>query len=100
MQWLPVSNETARHLCQLGCPSRQPGRVAKGDEPFSTLIPEIQGDASQALPNRQGVGQLKFLDRAVAALEIVVWNPGPQVMDVVQSDVARKPLKNLGKFIV
>src|SRR5688572_6882835 len=88
----------------------QSGREPVGPEPaadltevqqsLSLLVPDVQGHAFKAMPQRQGIGQLQFLDGLVAAFEIVVWNAWAQVVNVVETDVAREPLQNARQLVV
>ena len=63
------------------------------------LIPEAESQGFEAAEQGNGWHGLKQWLRVVTTLQIVIGNPWAQVVNVMKSDVARKPLEDFGQFV-
>ena len=75
-------------------------RLSEGNQPPVFLVPEVEEEGGNRLSNGQGMGKLEFFYRPVAFLKEIIGNPQFQVVNVMKSNVPRKPLEDRPKFIV
>jgi len=73
--------------------------LAETEQPLEGFIPQIQTDGCETLADRQGVGKSQFLDSLETGLQVVVRNSRLKVMDMMQADIARKPLQHRRQFV-
>ena len=74
-------------------------QIPKSDQQFAALIPKGQPPAAQALAQGDHLGDfLQFRGCVETGLKPVIGNPAAQMMDVMQSDVSGKPLKQRRKL--
>jgi hypothetical protein len=52
------------------------------------LVPEMESDRFKAAKESEWFNSLKYHVRFVAAFQIVIWNSGAQVMNMMKTDVA------------
>ena len=79
--------------------SAKGSQVAVTHQLLSLFIPETEGKRFEAGEQRNGWHSLKQWFRFVAPLQIVIGNPRAQMMNVMESNVAREPLQDLGQFV-
>ncbi len=73
----------------------------KSNHPFFLFTPEFVVHVFQTFP--EGHRGDVFVEEGIvrrALFQVVVWNFGIQVVDVVEPDIARKPLHDAGQFVV
>src|SRR5437867_12681220 len=63
------------------------------------LIPEAEGERLEAGEQRDRLDVLEQGIGLVASLQVVVRNPRAEVVNVVESDVAREPLQDPGQLV-
>ena len=93
--------EVARSAMVLGGarPSAGAG-VAERDQPAPLLVPQLEPHGPQAVPQRERRHVVEDRVLVVRALQVVVRDPGAQVVDVVQADVAGEELEDLRQLQV
>ena len=65
------------------------------DQLARSLVPEPQAQRAETRPQCHRCNRREHRARRMAALEVVVRNPGTQVVDMVKPDIAREPLQDL-----
>src|SRR5579872_5689091 len=74
-------------------------QVAETDQFTSLFVPETEGERFETGKQSDRLHTLEQRVRVVAFLQIVIGNPRAQMMDVMKSDVAGKPLQHAGQFV-
>ena len=87
---------TTRSLSSL---SAQPSKRAVADKPLFLLIPQSERERLQAREQRDWFDSLEQRLRFVTFFQMVIRNARTEMMNMVKSDVARKPLQHFGQFI-
>src|SRR4051812_29397203 len=77
----------------------QRSEMAVTDQLARRFVPQPEGERLQAADERNRFHALKQRLGLVAPLEVVIGNARAQVMDVMKSDVARKPLQDPRQFV-
>ena len=75
------------------------GKVTIADQLAPLLIPETKGEGFEAGKQRDGFDSLEQRLGPVTFLQVVIWNPGAQMVDVMKADVAGEPLQYLRQFV-
>src|ERR1041384_2563302 len=75
----------------------EPPQLAEGYDASCLLVPGLEGERGEARPEREGSHVLEGRVLPVAALQLVVRDPGAQVVHVVEADVPGKPLQPPGQ---
>src|SRR5436190_7366000 len=73
--------------------------MTEANETPLVFIPQAEGERLEAGEEFDGRHHLKKRMRTMAAFEVVVWDAGTQMMDVMEADVAREPLENFRKLV-
>src|SRR5436190_16288077 len=73
--------------------------MAKADRLSSLLITQAKGEGFETRKQGYRFHVVEKRMRLVAALEIVIRNSRAQMVNVVESDVAREPLQDLGQLV-
>lgn len=60
------------------------------------FVPQAQKDTLETGPHRQDNNLLEDRVFFVTLLQLIIGNSGAQMMDVVKTDIARKPLQHFG----
>src|SRR6185503_705599 len=76
---------------------KPPPRLTEGHQPARVFVPQRQLKCRKALRKRNHGRAVEERILVVTTLEIVVWNPRAEVVNVVQSDASREPLQHRGK---
>lgn len=77
----------------------QSGGFAEADQSPALFIPEIEPHRFQTAPKRQRAIELELRCFLQATLQIVVGNAGPEMMNVMEADIPRKPLQQFRQFV-
>src|SRR5258708_21029143 len=67
---------------------------------LALLVPEPEAEGLQAPQERDRRDGLKERLRFVAFLQMIVGNPRAEMMDVMKTDISRKPLQHPGELVV
>ena len=70
--------------------------VTEAYQSLALFIPETEAECFEAGEQREGRHFLKQRLRFVAPLQIVIGDPGAQMMNMMKADAAREPLQNPG----
>src|ERR1700722_11865399 len=73
--------------------------MTETDQSAPFFIPKPERERFHAREKSHRLDLLKKRIRLVASLQVVIGNARTQMMDVMKTDIARKPLQNLGQFI-
>jgi len=76
-----------------------PLEVPEAHELAPSLVPEPVARGAEARAEGDGFDAAEEGMRPVTPLEVVVRNPGAQVVDVMKSNVARQPLEEPGQLV-
>ena len=75
-------------------------RGGKADHPSPLFVPETEAEASQTGEQGERLDGVEEGFGAVASLEMVIGDARAQVVDVMEADIAGKPLEKPWQFIV
>src|SRR5205085_11548287 len=67
----------------------------EGDEPRPVFVPELEAYGAESIPERQGRNVVEGRIVVVRSLQVVVRDPGVEVVQVMQADVPGEELKHL-----
>ena len=73
--------------------------MTEADQFVALFIPQAELDGFQARKEGDRFDLLKKRIGFVAPLQIVIWNARAQMVDVMEPDIARKPLQNLRQLV-
>ena len=93
-----VGAENSTLLCRTPT-GRQALQGSEADQFSSLLIPKAKRQGFEAGEQRYWFNGLKQRLRVVAPLQVVIRDPRAQVVNVVEADVAREPLQDLGELV-
>lgn len=68
-------------------------------EAAAAFIPQTVAQRFQTPSNGEKLYTRKHRLGIMGPLQLIIWNPGAQVMYVVKTDVSGKPLKNSRQFV-
>ena len=71
-------------------------QVTKTDQFPAILVPQSKRNRPQATRQSHGFHGLKHGFGSMAPFQIVIGNPGAEMVDVMESDITGEPLQNLG----
>src|SRR5579864_5350039 len=74
-------------------------QVMVADQFTSLFIPETEGQRLETGKQSDRLHTLEQRVRLVAFLQMVIGNPRAQMMDMMESNVAGKPLQHAGQFV-
>jgi hypothetical protein len=67
--------------------------LAEADQVVAPFVPELEVEGAERSEHGQGGDGREDRVRLVTGLQVVVRDPGVQVVDVVEGDVPRQPLE-------
>src|SRR4051794_25722800 len=70
-------------------------RLRERHEPAAALVPELQARGATAVPEGDYGHVVEHRHLVVRALQVVIGDPGVQVVDVMEPDVAGEELEHL-----
>src|SRR5580698_8595084 len=96
-QWRRISTSALR--AGPGAINRSRPSVAKSDELMPLLVPESIGQGLETRQQRDGFDSPEVRVRLMTALEIVVRDARIQMMNMMEANIAGKPLQDPGELI-
>jgi len=72
--------------------------LREGDQPLTAVVPELEPDGAQAIPQAQRGHLVEDRILVVGTLQVVVRDACAEVVHVVEADVPREELQPLGSL--
>ena len=82
------------------CNSVQMAHFSKGNETSSTLVPEREAHAGEALQQRHTAHLAELGMVAECSRQAVIRDTAAQVVDVVDADICREPAENSRQVVM
>lgn len=74
-------------------------QMTKAYQPFVLLIPESEGDRLQAGEQGQRFHVPEHGIGMVAPFQVIIGDPGAEMVNMMESDIAREPLENFWELV-